>query len=64
MFAAMFHHSMKESQTSRVRITDMEPEIFAEMLRYIYSNEVSGLDTIAGKLLAAADKVSENKCVD
>ncbi|KAF7253103.1 hypothetical protein EG68_06838 [Paragonimus skrjabini miyazakii] len=56
VFAAMFEHGMEESRANRVEITDMEPETLAEVLHYIYTGQVFGLDKLAHELLAAADK--------
>ncbi|TPP56080.1 Speckle-type POZ protein [Fasciola gigantica] len=56
VFAAMFEHGMEESRANRVEITDMEPDTLAEVLRYIYTGQVIGLDKLAHDLLAAADK--------
>ncbi|CAL8099182.1 unnamed protein product [Calicophoron daubneyi] len=56
VFAAMFEHGMEESRANRVEINDMEPDTLAEVLRYIYTGQVVGLDKLAHELLAAADK--------
>ncbi|CAH8566772.1 unnamed protein product [Heterobilharzia americana] len=56
VFAAMFGHGMEESRANRVEITDMEPDTVAEILRYIYTGQVVGMDRLAHELLAAADK--------
>lgn len=56
VFAAMFEHCMEESRANRVEITDMEPDTLAEVLRYMYTGQVVGLDKLAHELLAAADK--------
>nr|CDS24579.1 protein roadkill [Echinococcus granulosus] len=58
VFAAMFEHGMAESRANRVHITDVEPDILGEVLRFIYTGRVVGLDNpvIAQELLAAADK--------
>ncbi|CAH8852679.1 unnamed protein product [Trichobilharzia szidati] len=56
VFAAMFEHGMEESRANRVEITDMEPDTVAEVLRYIYTGQVVGMDRLAHELLAAADK--------
>ncbi|KAG5452460.1 Protein roadkill [Clonorchis sinensis] len=56
VFAAMFEHGMEESRANRVEITDMEPDTLAEVLRYIYTGQVVGMDKLAHDLLAAADK--------
>ena len=59
VFAAMFEHGMAECRANRVNITDVEPDILAEVLRFIYTGRVIGLDNsvMAQELLAAADKV-------
>ncbi|XP_039437790.1 speckle-type POZ protein-like isoform X3 [Culex pipiens pallens] len=57
VFAAMFKHTeMAESQQKRVVIQDIEPHVFEEVLRFIYTDTVQGLDKLAHELLAAADK--------
>ncbi|XP_038106776.1 speckle-type POZ protein B-like [Culex quinquefasciatus] len=57
VFAAMFEHAeMKESQKNQVTIPDIEPHVFQEVLRFIYTDTVQGLDKLAHELLAAADK--------
>lgn len=57
VFKAMFQAEMIESKRNQVTITDIAPEIFAELLRFIYTDSVQGLDknSLMG-LLAAADK--------
>lgn len=57
VFNAMFEHEMEEKKQNRVEITDMEPEVLKEMLKFIYSGKVSQLEKMADDLLAAADKV-------
>lgn len=61
VFAAMFEHGMAESRANRVNITDVEPDILGEVLRFIYTGRVVGLDNpvMAQELLAAADKVKK-----
>ena len=56
MFAAMFEHEMEERKHNRVEISDVEPEVFREMLRFIYTGKASNLERMADDLLAAADK--------
>lgn len=56
VFAAMFHHQLKESIENCVTIDDVEPDVFTEMLRYIYTDELTGLDKMANKLYTVADK--------
>ncbi|VUZ41516.1 unnamed protein product [Hymenolepis diminuta] len=62
VFAAMFEHGMAESRANKVYITDVEPDTLAEVLRFIYTGRVIGLDNpvAAQELLAAADKRSSD----
>ena len=57
VFAAMFEHEMEEKKQNRVDITDMDPEVLREMLRFIYTGKTPFLDKLDAELLAAADKV-------
>jgi hypothetical protein len=55
----MFEHSTKENITDEVVIEDIEPEVFHELLRFIYTSRLSTsttMDTMAARLLVAADK--------
>ncbi|VDN28784.1 unnamed protein product [Gongylonema pulchrum] len=56
VFAACFEHQMSESQSDRVDIDDVEPEVMKEMLRFMYTGTAPNLDRMADTLLAAADK--------
>lgn len=56
VFAAMFEHNLEESKHNRVEITDMEPDVLGEMLRFIYTGKSSNLEKMPDELLAAADK--------
>ena len=58
VFAAMFEHPSTENLTGVVEVLDIEPEVFKELLRYIYTGEVplERMDAVAAGLLAAADK--------
>jgi speckle-type POZ protein len=57
-FAAMFKHPMKEQSTNQVKIDDIEPEVFDQLLRFIYTGRVplDKLETMAAGLFIAADK--------
>ncbi|CDQ59299.1 unnamed protein product [Oncorhynchus mykiss] len=57
VFSAMFEHEMEESKKNRVEINDVEPEVFKEMMCFIYTDKAPNLDKMADDLLAAADKV-------
>lgn len=63
VFAAMFKHDMKESNTGVVVVKDIERDAFYELLHYIYSGRtsVSMTEAIAQALFAAADKYNVNE---
>jgi speckle-type POZ protein len=58
VFAAMFQHPTKENLTNQITIQDIEPEVFHELLRFIYTGRVSleKMDSLAAGLFIAADK--------
>ncbi|XP_046648372.1 speckle-type POZ protein B-like [Daphnia pulicaria] len=58
VFYAMFQHPTKEKSTNHVEIEDIEPEIFKELLRFIYTGRLTAatMEKMAVKLLVVADK--------
>lgn len=44
---------------NRVDISDVEPDVFKEMMGFIYTGKAPNLEKMADCLLAAADKVSD-----
>ncbi|KAM8715527.1 hypothetical protein ACLKA7_002560 [Drosophila subpalustris] len=56
VFEAMFNNEMEEKLQGRVTITDVDPEVLTEMLRFIYTDQAPKLDTMCEDLLAAANK--------
>ncbi|XP_065838694.1 speckle-type POZ protein B-like [Oscarella lobularis] len=58
VFNAMFEHPMEESRKGKVEIDDISPEVFKDLLRFIYTGTVAeeSLQTNADDLLAASDK--------
>ena len=58
VFAAMFQHPSKEKLSGVVDVPDIEPNVFKELLRYMYTGEVplNRMDEVAIGLLATADK--------
>jgi speckle-type POZ protein len=68
VFAAMFQHPMREQSTNQIKIEDIQPEVFQELLRFIYTGRVSiaTMETMAVGLFIAADKYMliglKNKC--
>ena len=57
VFAGMFEHEMREQIESRLELTDVEVEVFEQLLRYIYSGKVPEMDKFALDLFVVADKV-------
>jgi speckle-type POZ protein len=68
VFDAMFKQPMKEQSTNKIKIEDIQPEVFQELLRFIYTGRVSTatMETMAVGLFIAADKYMlnglKNKC--
>jgi speckle-type POZ protein len=58
VFAAMFEHPTKDKLTNQITIEDVEPEVFHELLRFIYTGRLSttAMESMAVGLLIAADK--------
>ena len=58
VFAAMFQHPTTENLTNKIKIEDIEPEIFRELLRFIYTGRIHStkMETMAAGLLIAANK--------
>ena len=58
VFAAMFKHPLKEQLSGIVEVPDIDPEVFKELLRYIYTGRVllQRMDKLSVGLLSAADK--------
>jgi speckle-type POZ protein len=56
VFRAMFSHSMKEAQSSKVEVMDVDPHVFEQMLCYIYTGFAPDVDRYAEELLVAANK--------
>ena len=61
VFGAMFEHEMEESRKGRVEISDIDPDVFHEMLKFVYTGSTPQLQGMADDLLAAADKVGSLK---
>lgn len=49
---------MNISFQNRVDISDVDPDVFKEMMGFIYTGKAPNLEKMADNLLAAADKVS------
>lgn len=58
-FSAMFlnNDTYEETKSGRVNICDIQPDVFKEMLSYLYTTKVPKMHKLAFELLMAADKV-------
>ena len=58
VFAAMFQRPKKKTLTNRITIQDVEPEVFQELLRFIYTGQlcIEKMESLAAGLFIAADK--------
>jgi speckle-type POZ protein len=58
VFAAMFNHPTKEKLTNQIVIEDVEPEVFHQLLRFIYTGRLTSetMEAMAAALYIAADK--------
>lgn len=56
VFCKMFSQDMKESLSNEVEIEDMDPKIFKELLRYMYTGKVENLKYQPEDILKAANR--------
>jgi len=56
VFHVMFQSDLIEKRTNTLEIQDIEPDVFQEVLHFIYTDNVEKLDELASALVAAADK--------
>jgi speckle-type POZ protein len=58
VFAAMFEHPTKEKLSNQVEIEDINPDVFHELLRFVYTARLSSktMEKMATQLYFAADK--------
>jgi len=61
VFRAMFQAEMEEKKTNKVDINDLDPDILAEMLHFIYTGKTPKLDDFTEELLAVADRYQIEK---
>ena len=54
-FLALLQNLPSEKKASPLKIHDIEPKVFSEVLRFIYTDKINKLDEFAPQLLAAAD---------
>ncbi len=60
----MFNAKYVENLTNKVVIDDIEPNIFQELLNYIYYGQVSMDLQNVDNIFKAADKVTISVCVE
>ena len=58
VFRAMFEHEMQENLKKQIKIHDLDPQVFKEMMDFIYTGKAPHLQShsMATGVLAAADK--------
>ena len=56
VFSRMFSSEMKENIRNQVEMTETDPDVFNEMLRYIYTGKVEDLSDVAFDLCELANK--------
>jgi speckle-type POZ protein len=56
VFERMLSGTTKEAQSGVIHIKDIEHDVLVEMCRFLYYDEIPKLQTLALKLLIAADK--------
>ena len=65
---ALFQANLSESHTNILKIEDIEPEVFTEVLHFIYTGKINNLEELATELLAVAEKymleILKAKCED
>ena len=56
VFDRMLSHTMKETITGVIEIEDLKPEVFQEVLHFLYTNELMPKDNLVQEILIAADR--------
>ena len=56
IFEAMFQTNWIEKELNYVQLDDVEPKVFDEFLRFLYTDDVEDWQSMAEKLLPLADK--------
>lgn len=56
VFRAMFDHQMVEKKTNQVTLEDLDGDVLAAMVHFMYTDTVPKLSTLADSLLVAADR--------
>jgi len=64
VFAAMFDSGMKELQTGKVQIDDVDPDTFRCFLEFLYTGMLESSSIISEKLFKVADKYGVETLMD
>jgi speckle-type POZ protein len=68
VFHAILLNDMKEAQQGFAEVFDFDSTVMKEVLRFIYSNQVEGLEKISNRLIFAAEKFQleglKEMCID
>ena len=56
VFETMFNIDMEEKKKNQVEITDIEYNVFEQLLRYLYCGKVNDIELVADDLIVAAEK--------
>ena len=56
VFDAMFRSDLTEKAINTLKIEDIEPRVFEEVLRFIYTDSFNQMEEMASDLLVAAEK--------
>ncbi|XP_063089624.1 speckle-type POZ protein-like [Cavia porcellus] len=56
VFMALLEHEKQGSKKNRVEISDMDPEVFKEMIYFMYTGKAPNLGIMATELLEAASR--------
>ncbi|KAJ8680749.1 hypothetical protein QAD02_016536 [Eretmocerus hayati] len=64
VFAAMFKHNLKENKNNVIKVDDVSHQVMMELVRFIYTGQVRGIERIPKELLVAADKYGIDELKD
>jgi speckle-type POZ protein len=56
VFERMLTSQMLESRTNQILVEDIDHQTMYEVLRYLYTNEIQNINTLASNLMYAAEK--------
>ena len=58
----MFEHDCEENRENTVRISDVDADVFEQLLKYTYSGKIPSMEQYSSELFMAADKVTKRFC--